>query len=152
MQEASFSIEYFTDSTAAPVAAAMHARCFSTPWSKSDFMSALGIPGTMLQILHISGEPAAFSLYRIIMDEVEILTLGTLPEFRGKGVAKQLLGAAIERLRETDARVILLEVGSQNLVAKRLYTAEGFEEIGRRKNYYNHGGKWEDAIMMKKIL
>jgi len=136
----------------APLAAAMHARCFSEAWKEADFISALDIPGTLLQILSIAEEPAAFSLYRIVMDEAEILTLGTLPEFRGKGIAAHLLFSGSEKLKVSGVCCLYLEVGSRNLAAQRLYTKQGFKEIGRRRNYYNHGGKPEDAIMMKNRL
>lgn len=149
MEEDAISIDFFTDKSMAPLVAAMHARCFTAPWNDADFISALDIPGTLLQILSVAEEPAAFSLYRIALDEAEILTLGTLPEFRGKGIATHLLASGAEKLKKSGVRFLYLEVGSQNLAAQRLYTTHGFEEIGRRRNYYNHCGKPEDAIMMK---
>ncbi len=152
MQEDKFSTDFFTDASVAPLAAAMHAHCFTAPWNESDFISALEIPGTLLEILSVSGKPAAFSLYRTVMDEAEILTLGTLPGYRGKRIATYLLNQGIAKLRESNVRFLYLEVGSQNLAAQRLYYTTGFKEIGRRRNYYNHYAGTEDAITMKKIL
>ncbi|MDF2366999.1 ribosomal protein S18-alanine N-acetyltransferase [Sneathiella sp.] len=152
MQEDNISIDFFTDESAVTLAAEMHARCFAAGWSEAEFTSALGIQGTLLQILSRDGEPAAFSLYRIVSDEAEILTLGTLPEFRNQGIATQLLDVGIKKLKTAGVRFLHLEVGSQNFTANRLYVTEGFQKIGLRRNYYNHGGKREDAIMMKKIL
>jgi ribosomal-protein-alanine N-acetyltransferase len=39
-----------------------------------------------------------------------------------------------------------LEVRSQNIPARKLYTAYGFKEIGIRKNYYKN--PQDDAIIM----
>lgn len=152
MQKDRISNDFFTDASAVPLVTAMHARCFTTGWSEAEFTSALGIPGTLLQILSSDKEPTSLSLYRIVSDEAEILTLGTLPEFRGKGFAAQLLAAGIEKLKSTGVRFVFLEVSSQNSTAIRLYTTERFEEIGRRKNYYNRNGNPEDAIIMKRII
>lgn len=152
MQKDRISNNFFTDASAVPLVTAMHARCFMASWSEVEFTSALSIPGTLLQILSSDQEPVGLSLYRIVSDEAEILTLGTLPEFRGKGFAAQLLAAGIEKLKNTGVRFVFLEVGSQNFTAIRLYTTGRFEEIGRRKNYYNQNGNPEDAIIMKRII
>ena len=152
MQENNISIDFLDNASAAPLAAAMHARCFADPWDEAAFVSALDVPGTVIEILTLSDQPAAFALYRAVADEAEILTLGTLPEFRTRQMATQLLNDAFARLEGSGVRTLYLEVGSQNFAALRLYTANGFEEIGRRRNYYNHGGKREDAVMMKRSL
>jgi [ribosomal protein S18]-alanine N-acetyltransferase len=43
---------------------------------------------------------------------------------------------------------VLLEVRADNEVAQRLYTRRGFEEIGRRRGYYQPSG--DDAVVMKR--
>jgi len=142
-------IDFFEDVSVAPLSAAMHAQCFDKAWIESDFLSALRIPGTAFEILSIAGNPAAFALYRHIMDEAEILTLGTLPKFRRKGVAAQLLDQGFSHLKANEVKYLNLEVGSQNIPAQRLYKEKGFTETGRRQKYYNHNGSFEDAIIMK---
>jgi ribosomal-protein-alanine N-acetyltransferase len=143
-------INYFNEAMAASLGAALHAKCFPEPWDAASFTAVMDTPGALLQVLSIADIPTAFSLYQIVLDEAEILTLGTLPEFRGKGIASQLLKTGLEKLKAEGVKTVFLEVGSQNFPAKRLYIANGFEEIGRRRNYYNHGATPEDAIMMKK--
>lgn len=144
--------DFFTNSAAAAIGAALHGRCFDPPWNEAAFASALDVPGTVLQVMCQSKEPAAFALYRQVLDEAEILTLGTLPEFRGKGIASRLLEEGILYLRGSNAQVLLLEVGAQNIAAQRLYLSKGFQEIGRRSGYYNHAEDMEDAIVMKLVL
>ena len=152
MQEHNISIDFLNNASVAPLAAAMHIRCFADPWDEAAFVSALAVPGTIMQILSVSNQPAAFALYRVAADEAEILTLGTLPEFRSRKLATQLLNAAFAKFARSGIRSLYLEVGSQNFAALRLYSENGLEEIGRRRNYYNHSGRREDAIMMKKTL
>ena len=44
----------------------------------------------------------------------------------------------------------LLEVRASNAAALSLYESEGFEIVGRRRNYYHHPA--EDALVMSKLL
>ena len=50
------------------------------------------------------------------------------------------------RLR--DAQEAFLEVRASNQTAARLYERYGFNEIGRRRNYYPAVGGREDALVM----
>mgnify|MGYP002582415600 FL=1 len=43
-----------------------------------------------------------------------------------------------------------LEVRESNLAARRLYEKNGFEIVGKRKNYYEKPA--EDAILMSKFF
>ena len=88
-------------------------------------------------------------LARAIMDEAEILTLAVLPDARRQGLGRDLLRAAMRRAAETDARTMFLEVAEDNGAARRLYTSQGFTEVGRRKRYYANG---DDALVMRVSL
>ena len=54
---------------------------------------------------------------------------------------------ALFRVKETGAESIFLEVRQSNVPALSLYKKLGFEELGIRKNFYEH--PVEDAIIMK---
>lgn len=86
--------------------------------------------------------------YIIVFDNsesLEIMKIGTLPEYRKKGVGKLLI-EEISKVR----RDIFLEVRENNSSARSFYKDCGFEEIGRRKNYYPDT-KETAIIMMKKF-
>ncbi len=55
---------------------------------------------------------------------------------RRQGFAKQLLSAWTEEMASKGVVEYLLEVRESNLGAIQLYRSLGFEEVGRRKNYY----------------
>ena len=124
------------DFTAAPVLAALHAECFSAPWSADDFATLAGSPGAVALIGRLRGEPAGFVLARQAAGEIEILTIGTRPAFRRKGIARALAAALIERVTGAGGAVIFIEVATGNAAARSLYGALGFGEVGRRKGYY----------------
>ena len=73
--------------------------------------------------------------------EVEILNVAVDPGFRGQGVATAL----IESLQ---AAQVFLEVRESNTTAIGLYRRIGFEEAGKRKEYYDN--PTEDAIVMRR--
>jgi GNAT superfamily N-acetyltransferase len=50
-----------------------------------------------------------------------------LPGFRGRGVGKQVLAAIAGEARRLDIRALHLEVGRDNLPARKLYAGAGFE-------------------------
>ena len=90
-----------------------------------------------------NNQSIAYCIMSEIDDQAEIINIGTLKEYRGNGVAKQLLNCAINLL---EAKELFLEVATQNKSGIALYKACGFVEIGRRKKYYGD----DDAIVMKK--
>ena len=56
-----------------------------------------------------------------------IYGLGVLPEHRGKGFGRAILLGAVEKLKEVDAKEIMLQVDVDNANALRLYESCGFE-------------------------
>lgn len=57
------------------------------------------------------------------------------PEFRGKGISKELIEAAKEHSRQTNASGLLLETEKANKIGNRLYPSVGFE-LNEETNYY----------------
>jgi len=58
-----------------------------------------------------------------------ISMIGTLPESRGKGIAKKLLESSINFLIKNNYLNLILEVDDDNVSAKNLYKKYGFEDI-----------------------
>ena len=79
----------------------------------------------------------------VAADEREILNLAVVPEFRGKGVARGLVGDALRGFRGS----VFLEVRESNAVAIEFYKSLGFKELSRRAGYYDSPP--ETAIVMK---
>ncbi len=75
---------------------------------------------------------------------LEITNLGTRLENRRQGVMKTLLA---ELLRMRPREDIWLEVHEKNAPAIKMYESLGFQEVGRRKRYYNDASA---AIAMKR--
>lgn len=140
----------------AAVLAGMHRVCFAEPWEERAMRELLAMPGAFgFLVLSRPGErtggnrPKGFILCRVAGDEAEVLTLLVLPPYRRDGLAKKLLGRAIDAARHAGATVFFLEVAADNDAARALYSAEGFKQVGRRPRYY---GNATDALVMRRSL
>jgi len=69
-----------------------------------------------------------------------IANVATHPEYRRRGIARQLTAAAMEKAREKKAQSIWLHVRDDNPGAIELYRDLGFVEHSRRTNWYASPG------------
>lgn len=79
----------------------------------------------------------------MIVDEAHITILAIAPAHRRQGLGRVLLLALLEEARVQGMTRATLEVRATNEVAIALYESLGFQEAGRRKQYYQNPG--EDA-------
>ena len=68
------------------------------------------------------------------------------PERRGRGIAGQLLQVFLNFAEANHLAFLTLEVRPSNAAAIALYQCFGFQEAGRRKNYYDLPK--EDALIL----
>ena len=90
--------------------------------------------------------PVAYSLCYSAGGEAELLGIATAEAFRRKNVAHKLLSYTMGLLRTRGIHRLVLEVREGNAAAIGLYRKLGFEEIGRRKDFYTE--PQEDAVLM----
>ena len=87
---------------------------------------------------------------RFVLDEADIGNVAVAPDSRRRGIGAALLKALFAESERRGAAVLQLEVRESNLAARRLYEKNGFEIVGKRKNYYEKPA--EDAILMSKFF
>lgn len=84
---------------------------------------------------------------------VEIITIGVLSEFQGKGFGNLLIVKVIEELKMAGINEVSLIVQNTNTPAVNLYLKNGFTVDLTLENYYSMGNISENkALIMKKIL
>lgn len=93
---------------------------------------------------------AGFIGSRLVAGELHINNVAVRPEFHRRGIAAQLLAAALDLGRSNGARLAFLEVREGNTAAHGLYRRCGFQVTGRRRRYYNQ--PVEDALLMSVLL
>jgi ribosomal-protein-alanine N-acetyltransferase len=122
--------------------------CFGEAWTRSQCAGILPMHGVYLTIATSNGEPAGFSLMRVVADEAELLLLAVDPAEQRRGIGRALLDDFMDRARSEDAHRLHLEVRDGN-PAMALYNAAGFAPAGRRRNYYQGlDGSTYDAVTL----
>jgi ribosomal-protein-alanine N-acetyltransferase len=131
--------------------ARLHARAFAPlgrGWSAAEFAYLVDAPHCCL-----CRAPYGFALSRVIAGEAELLTLATDPDHRRQGIATRLLAEVELAVARKGAARHFLEVAADNPGALALYTAAGYQTVGRRAGYYARpGGTPVDALVMSKAL
>lgn len=146
----SFSIAPADDTALAEIVAIEKA-AFSDPWSMRSFREALGHPAVYFACARSSaGEVRGYVVAWFVADQGEIANLAVAPEGWGSGIGRALLDAAVKEARAREIEMVFLEVRDSNQRARRLYQSSGFEEVGRRREYYRR--PVEDAIVLRRTL
>lgn len=95
-------------------------------------------------------EPAlAAALARIVVDELHVLDVATVPGQRRRGYGRRVVEALLGAGTEQSCVRALLELRESNAAALALYRAAGFVVVGRRPRYYPDG---ESATLMTRVL
>lgn len=146
----------------AALCAAIHKDAFDpldeAGWSAQAMEELMSSAGVHVLLAYFEGEgagdvPAGFALYRLVAGEAELITLATMPDFQGRGVARALLHEMRCGLEAAGAEKLFLEVRADNLRAVKLYSDLGFEKIGKRSNYYKtRSGNHVDALCLGLFL
>lgn len=120
-----------------------------SPWAADEIRFCFS-QGCLPVALYQDGLICGFACTSLILDESELLTIGVLPDFQGRGLGRFLLHATLALSKLCFARKCFLEVRRSNAVARSLYEKTGFVQIGVRKNYYAKTASTgpEDAITM----
>lgn len=139
------------DQTMAAQLADVHRAGFQRAWTTHDFVRFLA-GGAVAWIALAGPLPVGMILLRAVVDEAEVLTIATHPDWRGRGIGRRLLDGAAADLGHRAVGTLFLEVASDNAPAIRLYQAAGFEECGRRASYYSRGDHEVDALLMRRKL
>ena len=122
-------------------------KAYPFPWSKSLFEQAI-TSTKYCCVVELNNSIIGYAIISFVVGEAELLNICIDPDQQGKGYANTLLSHITEYAAEADNHEMYLEVRVSNSSAIHLYEKMGFNEIGRRKNYYPGKDGREDAILM----
>ena len=102
-------------------------------------------------VARIAGQAIGYAvtLYRRGTSMARLYTLAVLPEFRGQGVATQLLERCEADAREAGCVTMRLEVRADNQAAMQLYREHGYVQFRIKDDYYEDH---ERALCLEKRL
>lgn len=127
--------------------AEIHAEAFEDPWSALEIAALVEGGATLI------AEEEGFILIRAAADEAEVLTLAVRPRARRGGIGRRLVESAAVAAKTAGAQRLFLEVAADNGAAIALYRVAGFEQVGRRPNYYRRGAmRMQDALIFSRAL
>ena len=125
-----------------PSAMEIDALSLPRPWSAAIWRGELSSPFGLYLVIEDRDEVFGQIGVRHVLGELHITTIAVRPEYRRRGHARALIGAALGAF--PDASHVHLEVRPTNVEAIALYESLGFSETGRRPRYYGD----EDAVLM----
>lgn len=135
-----------------PVLVSLDREYFShTAWPAEQFRGEIGKPTRFFLIAESEQEIIAYAgaFLPNAGGEADIMTIAVKPEYRRKGIAKELISRMESWAKARGAIAMMLEVDVTNDSAISLYKNIGYETLNIRKNYYGYG---RDAQIMRRGL
>ena len=128
--------------------AALERVCFSRPWSRNMLAEELEnqCAAFLTALNAATGKVVGYAGLLVAADEGYITNVAVFPEQRRRGIAGQLLQVFLNFAEANHLAFLTLEVRPSNAAAIALYQGFGFQEAGRRKNYYDLPK--EDALIL----
>ncbi len=134
-----------------PAVAAVERASYQFPWSEGIFRDCVRV-GYLCRVVEVSDVIIGHGIVSTGAGEAHILNVCVRPEFRCRGVGRQLLRYLLERSRALGMAEAFLEVRPSNTTAIRLYQSLGFEQVGVRRGYYQAANGREDAAVLRLAL
>jgi ribosomal-protein-alanine acetyltransferase len=112
-------------------------------WSAEQYKSP--VERGCLLVAESEGRFCGFLCFRVAAGEWELENVVVAQSSLRRGIADSLMRTLIACAQKAGASGIQLEVRESNLPARRLYEKHGFQEVGRRAQYYHD--PLDDAIL-----
>jgi ribosomal-protein-alanine N-acetyltransferase len=138
-----------------PVLVSMERVLFAeSPWSMGQFKEEFkGVPNTRYFLVATNTDDQIVGYAAVLVVaagvEADVLTVGVLPEYLRQGIATQFMAELEKWSISKQAPAMMLEVGTENTAAIKLYEELGYQKISTREGYYGPG---LDAFVMRKEL
>lgn len=130
---------------------AVERAAYPHPWSEANFADCLRV-GYCCWVGEIDRNIVAHGIMSVAVGECHIFNLCVHPRCQRLGLGRRMLRHLLSLALKRQATTAFLEVRASNASARALYVAEGFCEIGTRRNYYPAGKGREDATVLAREL
>lgn len=116
------------------------------PWSQDALLRELQQPEAYLLVAQPDDSICGYIAVREVLGECSVSNLAVCAGCRRQGIGTTLLQAAMQAAKVRGCVLITLEVRISNIAAIRLYTHQGFAQVGRRPAFYRN--PTEDALLL----
>jgi len=119
-----------------------------SPWSASQYKEEFSSP-TRHFVVAVDEAQSIIGYAGVFAPgaaEADVLTVGVVPNHRGKGIARQLMVLITDWAHKQGSTAMMLEVKVDNAEAIGLYESLGYSKLNTRKDYFGTG---LDALVMR---
>jgi ribosomal-protein-alanine N-acetyltransferase len=134
-----------------PAVGAVERAAYPYPWSEGIFRDCLRV-GYLCRVAEQAGDVVAYGIVAMGAGEAHILNVCVASGMRGRGIGRRMMQLLLERSAQAGMHDVFLEVRPSNPHAIALYQSLGFNEVGRRRGYYQADAGREDALVLKLSL
>ena len=102
----------------------------------------------------VISQSECFVMGRLVLDELEILTVACAPSHQNLGYARAVVVKLLDKAACNGGLLGFLEVAADNMPAISLYKSLGFVQVGLREGYYKRSddGYFDALIFSKKLI
>ena len=125
------------------------AKATTYPWSRRNFADSLQA-GHECWLAECDGAATGHGVLASAGDVAELLDVCVLPAAQRRGIGRALVRHLLHRAEVRGASTVFLEVRVGNAAARGLYAGMGFQQVGRRRNYYPAPQAREDALLLER--
>ena len=119
-----------------------------SPWSASQYKEEFSSP-TRHFVVAVDEAQSIIGYAGVFAPggaEADVLTVGVVPNHRGRGIARHLMALISDWARNQGSTAMMLEVKVDNAEAIGLYESLGYSKLNTRKDYFGAG---LDALVMR---
>jgi len=112
-----------------------------SPWSASQYKEEFSSP-TRHFVVAVDEAQSIIGYAGVFapgLAEADVLTVGVVPEHRGKGVARALMALLTDWAKAQGSTAMMLEVKTDNTEAIGLYESLDYSKLNVRKDYFGAG-------------
>ena len=118
-------------------------------WSRLEINDLIKKTGFYSTIFLEQKKIEGFGMFFEVDNFLDLYSLFVSPKYRKRGIATTIIDYAVNHCKKKNLIKIVLEVNEKNTKALNFYISKSFTKTGRRKNYYQLGENYFDAILME---
>ncbi|MCK5897603.1 MAG: ribosomal protein S18-alanine N-acetyltransferase [Methylococcales bacterium] len=125
----------------------IEAQNYQYPWSENIFQDCFTAISYSCWVCEDQEKIIGYAILSVAAGEAHIINISIDPAMQGQGIGTKIMKHLI-KIAKKKAETLFLEVRPSNQTAIKLYDGLGFNEVGRRKNYYPAKTGREDAVIL----
>ena len=119
---------------------------FEYSWTEEDFLRCLRQRNCIGMVAEQGEKVVGFMIYELHRNKIHVLDFASHPEFRRRGVGRQMIAKLVGKLSTQRRNRIALSVRETNLAGQLFFRVTGFRATDVIREHYLDTG--EDAYLM----